>query len=272
MSSGKELQLRISAIGAGAMATAIISGLVKSGYPPENAKAFDISEAALAKFAKASGAAMAKTPEEALDGADVVLIAVKPQSVHAALSSIREIIKGRLVISIAAGVNIARLEKESGTRRVIRAMPNTPALVGEGITAIAISEDVGSQDQSTAQSIFSSVGKTVFVSEKMMDAVTGLSGSGPAYVFDFIQALSDAGVNNGLSRDVAFKLASQTVYGASRLLIESGEHPSILKENVTSPGGTTAKGLAVLERGAFRGIISEAVTAATERSRELGRD
>lgn len=263
---------KISFLGAGAMATAIVSGLLKKGFPASNIFAFDISEAASAKFAKNTGIKTCVSANDAVKEADIILIAVKPQSVSAAISSVKEFLGGKLLISIAAGISISKIMGLAGVKRIIRAMPNTPALVGEGITALCAPEGISESDVNAALQIFDSVGKTVVVSEKLMDAVTGLSGSGPAYVFDFIQALSDAGVNNGLPRDIAFKLASQTVFGAAKLLIESGEHPSILKENVTSPGGTTAKALSVLERGAFRGIISEAVSAATERSRELGKD
>ncbi len=263
---------KISFVGAGAMTSAIVAGLIKNGFDKSLVRAFDISEAASAKFTKSTGIASSDKIEDAVRDSDVIVIAVKPQSISSALNSIKDFAKGKLLISIVAGVNILKITRTAEAKRVIRAMPNTPALVGEGITAISSSDEILAGDQETALRIFNSVGKTVIVNEKLMDAVTGLSGSGPAYVFDFIQALSDAGVNNGLSRDIAFKLASQTVYGAAKLLIESGEHPSILKENVTSPGGTTARGLAVLERGAFKGIISESVTAATERSRELGKD
>lgn len=264
--------MKISFIGAGAMATAIVSGLLKKGIGAETISAFDISESASAKFAELTGIRTCTSAEKAAAGADIVILAVKPQNMESAVHQLKDSAAGKLVISIAAGITLVKIMNLTGAQRVIRAMPNTPALIGEGMTALSCSEYVLQDDSERALKIFESVGKVCLVNEKLMDAVTGLSGSGPAYVFDFILALSDAGVINGLTRETSFKLATQTVYGAAKLVIESGQHPSILKENVVSPGGTTAKGLAVLERGAFRGIISEAVTAATERSRELGRD
>jgi pyrroline-5-carboxylate reductase len=151
-------------------------------------------------------------------------------------------------------------------------MPNTPALVGEGISAYSVSEAVSSDEIKKIEAVLGAVGKFCKVEEKLMDAVTGLSGSGPAYVFDFIQALADGGVNAGLPRDIAMTLAAQTVKGAAVMTLEGGEHPSVLRDRVTSPGGTTASGLAVLEKGAFRGIVSEAVVKAAAKSVELGKE
>jgi pyrroline-5-carboxylate reductase len=178
---------------------------------------------------------------------------------------------GKLFISIMAGVKIATIEGAfPGKVRVVRVMPNTPALVLEASSAIAPGAYATSGDISLTRIIFELVGKAWLVEEKLMDAVTGLSGSGPAYVLTFIEALSDAGVKNGLPRDIATGLAAQTVFGTAKLLLQTNEHPATLKEKVTSPGGTTIAGLHALEREGFRGTLMNAVDAATARSRELG--
>jgi pyrroline-5-carboxylate reductase len=150
-------------------------------------------------------------------------------------------------------------------------MPNTPALAGVAVSAYCVSEGVTAEDKYFAEKLLESFGSCFAVEEKLMDAVTGLSGSGPAYVFDFIQGLVDGAVREGLPRDKAIVMAAQTVFGAAKMLIDAGEHPAVLKDSVTSPAGTTAEALAVLEKGAFRGLVAEAVKAATERSRQLGR-
>ena len=176
-----------------------------------------------------------------------------------------------LVISIAAGVTLAAVALcFPGGQPVVRAMPNTPALVSMGMTAMSPGPHVKETHLKTAQEIFEAVGQAVVVEEKMMDAVTGLSGSGPAYVFAFIEALADGGVLSGLDRRTAVTLAAHTVGGAAGLVLASGQHPAQLKDMVTSPGGTTIAGLKVLEAGAFRGAVMKAVEAATKRSKELG--
>jgi pyrroline-5-carboxylate reductase len=176
------------------------------------------------------------------------------------------------IISIMAGITTATVEAAfTGAARVVRVMPNTPALVMEGASAIAPGMHATTDDISITRRIFELVGKTWVVEEKLLDAVTGLSGSGPAYVMMFIEALADAGVKNGLPRDVAAGLAAQTVFGSSKLLLETREHPALLREKVTSPGGTTIAGLHSLERDAFAGAVMNAVDAATARSKELGK-
>ena len=262
---------KISFIGAGRMATALAAGLVKKGFSISTLSAFDISDFASAKFSEKTGIRISKDIKDALSNADIVILAVKPQNVSEALSEARPLIKDKLLISILAGTRIETLKGLSGCQRIVRVMPNTPALIGEGISVFCHSVGLSASDIGRTEDILSAVGTVCQVKESQMDAVTGLSGSGPAYVFDFIQALSDGGVAAGLPRDIASKLAAQTVKGAASLVIETGEHPSVLRDQVTSPGGTTAKGLSILEKNAFRGIVSEAVTAAAERSKELGK-
>jgi pyrroline-5-carboxylate reductase len=177
----------------------------------------------------------------------------------------------QLVVSVAAGYPIARIARHlQGTGRIVRAMPNTPSTIREGVTALAYEATLSEQDSATARALFEPVGKVVVVTERLMDVVTGLSGSGPAYVFVMIEALADGGVKMGLPRETALLLAAQTVAGAARLVMESHEHPGVLKDRVASPGGTTIAGLHELERGRVRGTLISAVEAAARRSAELG--
>ena len=209
---------------------------------------------------------------EAVAWADVVILAVKPQTLPVVLSELAPILAHALVISIVAGVTIRTIaEQIAGAMRVVRAMPNIPALVREGMTALALGSAVSEDDSRLARTVFEAVGRVVLVEERLMDAVTGLSGSGPAYVFQAIEALADGGVMMGLPRQTAELLAAQTVVGAARLVLESGVHPAQLKDRVASPGGTTIAGLHQLEQGGFRAALMAAVEAATTRSKELGR-
>lgn len=201
----------------------------------------------------------------------ILILAVKPQIMTGVLSSYRECITAQhLVISIAAGISIRSLEKGlGGDTRIIRVMPNTPALVLAGASALSANGKATAGDIATARRIFTAVGICVEVSEPLLDAVTGLSGSGPGYVFTFIEAMIDGGVLAGLPRDTAEKLVLQTVFGTAKLAMETGESPAVLKGRVTSPGGTTITGLQVLEESGFRGAVMTAVEAAADRSREL---
>ena len=207
-----------------------------------------------------------------MTGADVIILAVKPQIMGAVLKEIAPVVDdGKLLISIAAGVATKKLREHLGkTARLIRVMPNTPALVLEGVTAVARAEGLKPGDLEAAQELFGAVGRVVVLDEGAMDAVTGLSGSGPAYVAIAIEALADGGVKMGLDRATATLLAAQTVLGSARLILETGVHPAQLKDMVSSPGGTTIAGIAALEDGGFRRALMQAVERATLRSRELG--
>ncbi|MGB0909759.1 MAG: pyrroline-5-carboxylate reductase, partial [Nitrospirales bacterium] len=210
--------------------------------------------------------------EEAVKWATTVIIAVKPQVLPQVLKKIKKVMKkGHLVISVAAGVPILKIVAclPSNTS-VIRAMPNTPAMVLQGATALAAGEDATQEQLVIATEIFEASGQVVVVEEKLMDAVTGLSGSGPAYVYVMIEALADGGVRMGLPRQVAHTLATQTVLGTAQMVLASGEHPGTLKDRVASPGGTTIAGLHELEQGGIRATLMNAVEAATRRSEELG--
>ena len=266
-------ELTIGFLGAGKMATALARGVVRAGLiTAQQVIASDPSEAARAAFAKEVGAKTTASNAEVAKSATVLVLAVKPDQVGGVLADIREEFTAHhCLISIAAGVPLAKLEAGLGAgARLIRVMPNTPALVGASASAYALGKSARPEDGELAQKLFSAVGLAFQVKEALLDAVTGLSGSGPAYVYLFIEGLSDGGVAAGLPRDVATKLAAQTVLGSARMVLETGLHPGALKDMVTSPGGTTIEGLHELEKGKVRGTLISAVRAATEKSRKLG--
>ena len=264
---------KLAFLGAGAMAEAIVRGLVAARlYSPAEIALLSPSQTRARALAEELGVCCAASPLLAVENADVIVLAMKPYQLESALKPLRsEVSPAQMVISILAGISTERLE--SGFDKsvpVVRAMPNTPALVGAAATAICGGRYADDENLATARSIFEALGLCVEADEKLFDGVTGLSGSGPAYVFNFIEALADGGVRAGLSRAVAMKLAAQTVMGAAQMIVETGEHPGVLKDRVASPGGTTIAGLHELERGGFRGIVMNAVVAASERSKELG--
>ncbi len=268
------LDRKIAFIGGGNMAEALIKGLIAAGTAkPEQILVADISADRLAHLGKAYGIIIQKSNLDAAREAGLIILSVKPQVIERVLGEMASAVDdGKLVISIAAGVAVAKIEKalRAGSR-VVRVMPNTPALVLAGAAALAGGKNATGDDMVLAQSIFNSVGRSVVVDEKLMDAVTGLSGSGPAYVFVIIDALSDAGVKAGLPRKLALELAAQTVYGSAKMVLETKEHPGKLRDMVTSPGGTTIEGLHALEKGKLRATLMNAVEAATARSKELGK-
>jgi len=264
----------IGFIGAGNMAEALIRGLVRGGHiPADRVMASAPRRARLDELRAAYGIATTADNREVARGAEIVVLSVKPQILHRVLREIGDQIRpGSLVISIAAGVATETIEESlAETVRVVRAMPNVPATVGAGATAIAAGVRAGEADLDTARAIFDAVGITVALDESHLDAVTGLSGSGPAYIFLILEALADAGVKVGLSRRDAQRLAAQTVMGSAKLLLETDEHPGRLKDMVTSPGGTAIAGLHTLEEGGLRTTLINAVETATKRARELGR-
>jgi pyrroline-5-carboxylate reductase len=267
------LEQNIAFLGAGNMAGALIRGLLNGKTSaPDHIWATDVRAPRLAELAAGHGIRTSAENRPATEWADVVVLATKPQSFAKLLPEIRGAADGKLIVSVAAGVPIGVIEHALGPRaRVVRTMPNTPAVVDAGATAIAKGSHATDADVALAEKIFGSVGVTVVLEESQLDAVTGLSGSGPAYIFMIIEALSDAGVKVGLHRDTALLLAAQTVMGSAKLLLETGEHPGKLKDMVTSPGGTAIAGLHTLEAGSLRTTLMNAVEAATNRSRELGR-
>jgi pyrroline-5-carboxylate reductase len=265
---------RIGMLGAGNMATAIVDGLFASNaVTPESVRVSDPSRARLKELATKHGIVTHESNLELVGWADLVVLAVKPQVVEPVLTEVgAHFSPDALLVSIAAGVPTAALESRvASSVRVVRAMPNTPAFVRAGATAVAAGSRATLEDLEVARALFDSVGRTVILDEHLLDAVTGLSGSGPAYVMIMIDALSDAGVKVGLTRETARLLATQTLYGSAKLVLETGRHPAELKDMVTSPGGTTIHGVAALEAGGLRAALIDAVEQATERSAELGR-
>jgi pyrroline-5-carboxylate reductase len=264
---------RIALIGAGNMAEAILSGLLHCGQlTPTHFIASDIVQARREDFTRTYAVTTTSSNREAAEGAQVILLAVEPQVLDEVLSDIAPAVgPSQLVVSVAAGYPIARIARHlPGTRRIVRAMPNTPSTIREGVTALAYDATLSELDAATARALFEPVGKVVVVAERLMDVVTGLSGSGPAYVFVMIEALADGGVKMGLPRETAQLLAAQTAVGAARLVMESHEHPGVLKNREASPGGATIAGLHELERGRVRGTLISTVEAAANRSAELG--
>jgi pyrroline-5-carboxylate reductase len=264
---------KIAFIGGGQMAEAMIGGLLSGQVcSAESIWAADPVAERRDRLKSQFGSRVGPTNREAVVWADVVVLAVKPQMLPAVLSELGSTLAHALVISIVAGVMIRTIEEQTGSAtRVVRAMPNTPALIREGMTALAPGAGVSNDDVRLVRTMFEAVGLVVLVEERMMDAVTGLSGSGPAYIFQAIEALADGGVMMGLPRQTAELLAAQTVLGSARLVLESGVHPAQLKDRVASPGGTTIAGLHQLEQAGFRAALMAAVEAATIRSKELGR-
>ncbi len=267
----------ISIIGCGAMGEALIAGIVAAGsVEPDSIFASDTLLERVEVLGRKYGVRSGTDNVMAADFADVVVLAVKPGLINDVLMQIKEtIITGeKLVISVAAGVTISQLlnglqSPETLGAKIIRVMPNMPVLVREGMSVLVSGPGVSDHDLDIAEGIFCAVGKTLVVEEHMIDAVTGLSGSGPAYVLLLIEALADGGVRMGLPRDIALTLATQTVKGTAHLQYQTGEHPARLKDRITSPGGTTSVAVHVLEKGGFRGMVSAAVEMATKRAAEL---
>ena len=267
--------MKLGIIGCGKMGTVLVEGAIRSGVvSAAEVMGCDPFAGSREAFAQATGSQVFSEITEIAAASEVLLLCTKPQDALAALADAAKSANGqnRLVISIAAGVTLAALEAAVPENfRVIRAMPNTPALVGRGAAGFCLGTRANLDDAQGAQSLLGAVGLAVQVPEKLMDAVTGLSGSGPAYVYLVIEALADGGVRAGLPRADAVRLAAQTVLGAAAMVLETGEHPAVLKDMVTSPGGTTIAGLAELERHGLRSALIEAVGAATRRSAELGK-
>ena len=260
-------------IGAGNMAAALVKGLLHAKVvPPEGIIVSDVKAERLAQLKEEHGIRTTQDNHELVKTSDVIVLSVKPQVIDKVLGLVGADVKlTQLVISVAAGVPVSAIEGRlpEGTH-VVRTMPNTPATVQAGATAIAPGTHATEEDLEVARALFSAVGRVVTLDESLLDAVTGLSGSGPAYVMLMIEALADGGVKVGLHRDTALLLAAQTVYGSAKLLLDTGEHPGRLKDMVTSPGGTAIAGLHTLESGGLRRTLIDAVETATNRSAQLG--
>lgn len=268
-----KLPTRLSFLGSGNMAEAIMKGVLAAGlFKAGDLLASDTSETRLKVIHQKYGIRTTRNNREAVREGDLVILGVKPLGVDGVLAEIKSELKEKVLVSVAAGVPLARLaaglEREA---KIIRAMPNAPALVQAGATALAPGKGVEQETLDLVLQIFDSIGKSWILEERYLDAVTGLSGSGPAFVFMMIEAMADGGVKSGLSREVALALAVQTVLGAAQMALQTGDHPARLKDFVASPGGTTIAGLHKLEEGKVRSAFISAVEAATRRSEELGK-
>lgn len=262
---------QLAVIGAGVMGEALVSGLLRAGWASDDIVVADRREVRRAEMTQAHGIRATAGNAEAAAEADTVILVVKPQDVGAVLPEIAPVLRPHtLLVSLCAGVTTAQLESHlpDGTA-VVRVMPNTPALVSEGMAAVSAGSSASADDVEHAMELMSALGKAITVPEAYQDAVTAISGSGPAYLFFVVEAMIDAGVLLGLPRDISSILVNQTVYGSAKLLVESGQHPTVLREQVTSPGGTTAAALRQLEDHKVKAAFLTAMEAARDRSREL---
>jgi pyrroline-5-carboxylate reductase len=264
---------QIGFIGAGQMAQALAQGIVRRGGVDERQiLAHDPSESSREQFLKGlPGAVLLPSNEDLIQQAEVIMLAVKPQALDAVTGELGRIPAAKLVVSVLAGVSLATLADRVGSERVVRVMPNTPCLLGVGASGYALGPAATPEDGQLVGGLLSSVGIAFEVPEALLDGVTGLSGSGPAFVYTIIEALSDGGVRVGLPRATATALAAQTVLGAAKMVLETAEHTGVLRDRVTSPGGTTIAGLQALEQHGLRAALIDAVVAAATRSKELGK-
>jgi len=265
---------QIGFVGGGNMAEALLAGLLRQGLTtPDRVVVSDPLASRQELLGREFGVVVTADNQAAVRGADIVVLCVEPQVLDDVLAELAPSLQSHpLVISVAAGYPLSRIQaKLTGATRLVRAMPNTPSAIGVGVTALSSAAGLSASDRQAAERLFESVGTVVVVEERLMDAVTGLSGSGPAYVFAMVEALADGGVLAGLPRATAQQLAAQTVAGAARMVLGEGEHPAVLKDRVASPGGTTIAGLSRLEQGRLRATLISAVEAATQRSQELGK-
>ena len=268
-----KLSRRLGVIGAGKMGSALIRGILKAGVlSPDKITASDVDPVLLASLKQDTGIKTTSDNSIVVKSAEIILLALKPDMIRPVLQEVKGLLtKDHLIVSIAAGVPIKAIEEAAGLdARIVRVMPNTPALIGQGAAAFSPGKRATKEDVENVKAILDAVGVSIELSEKHLDAVTGLSGSGPAFVFMVIEALADGGVKMGLPRAVAMLLAAQTVAGAAKMVLETKKHPGELKDQVASPGGTTIAGISALERGGLRATLIEAVEAATKRSMELG--
>jgi pyrroline-5-carboxylate reductase len=268
MSSLKDI--KIGCIGTGNMGNALISRLA-GNVKKENITCFDIDKSKLKLIKSSTGVQISGSLRDLAKKCNVIIIAVKPDAVKPVLIDIKNDLSGKLIISIAAGISTGYINEILGSgKNIIRVMPNTPALIGEGMSVISAGLDTDMKSLKIAEEIFSYLGQVLTMQEKYMDAVTAVSGSGPAYVFTLIQAMIDGGVKTGLPRSEAALLASQTVLGAAKMVLESQADPISLRGKVTSPGGTTIDAVHILEKSGFSGIIMDAIEAAKIKSEKLG--
>ncbi len=263
---------KIGIIGSGNMGEALLKGFIQKGeINPSEIIISDINKDRIDELVNRYNVAGTNSNRRVAELSEFIIISVKPKDIQQTLTPLKDILnKDKVVISVAAGVKIEKIKSFLNKNTpIVRVMPNTPVLIGEGVLGVSFDENINSNSKEFILNLLSSVGMTIEVDEKFMDVITGLSGSGPAYVFQFIDALAQGGVKCGLTYSEALKIAVQTVIGSAKLIAETGEHPSVLRDKVTSPGGTTIFGLHQLEKGSFKDTVINAVESATERSKEL---
>jgi pyrroline-5-carboxylate reductase len=265
---------KIAFVGGGNMATALIGGLIAKGHEAARISVIEMSPAARDKLGARYPVRVTTAPDDAMRGADTLVLAVKPQDMKRALASLGSEVRGVLVISVAAGITLETLSRWlGGHRKIVRCMPNTPGLIGAGITGLFASADVSAAERQKAEGILRAVGEVVWLSEeKLIDPVTAVSASGPAYVFWFIEQLAAAAVKLGIPQDDALKLAKHTVLGAAKLAMESGDSPEMLRKNVTSKGGTTEAALNMFDEEKLAERFMRAIEAASKRGEEMGKE
>lgn len=262
----------LSVIGTGQMGQALIQGMIQNqAIEPDNVWLYDSDKAKVTAIAEQYGAHISQSAEQAASQGDLILIAVKPAVVANVLETIRPVLTTQIVLSIAAGITLSDLRGWAGDKPALaRIMPNTPAKVGAAVSAVCFDQTSEAQRQDTIN-LLSACGRVFTVNESSMDAVTGLSGSGPAYIMLVIEALADGGVLEGLPRDMALEMAAMTVYGAAKMVLDTQTHPAVLKDQVCSPGGTTIRAVDSLESDGLRSALIRAVSAAADRSRQMGK-
>jgi len=268
------MNLRLGLIGAGNMGAALIRGISKAGViKNENIRIFDVDKEKLRLLTEQTGAAAMGSSKEVVENSDIIILAVKPNMVITVLESLGGAFdKSKMLVSVAAGVSIKTYKDIVGNdMKVIRTMPNTPALVGEGMTLISFENNIDDKDLEAVKMLFECVGRVEILDERLMSEVIALTSSSPAYVFMFIEAMSDAAVLSGIPRNLSYKLAAQSVLGSAKMVLETGKHPGELKDQVCSPGGTTIEAVSALEKNGFRHAVIDAMEACTKKAREIGR-
>ncbi|MEX1376139.1 MAG: pyrroline-5-carboxylate reductase [Eubacteriales bacterium] len=268
------IKSKIAFIGGGNMAYAIAKNMLKSGLiSPENTTIADLNEERLGFLKEDLGVSTTTQNTEAIEKSDVVILSVKPQIFRKVYSQFADSMEGKCVISIMAGVTVDELEESlPDSVHILRTMPNMPAMVGEGMTALCKENSLDNKEKDIAEKIFKSVGKICYVEEHLLDAVIGITGSGPAYVFMFMEALADAGVLHGLPRDLSYELAAQLLKGSAETVLETKLHPGVLKDRVCSPGGTTIEAVKSLEKNGFRGVVIDAVDECVKKAKRMADD
>lgn len=268
------MNIKLGFIGVGNMGTALLKGVLSSGFAaPENINIFDIDMGRTASLSRDTGVVVHEGNKAVVESSDIIILAVKPAFIKKALDECKESFgKSKLLVSIAVGVSIDTIKGMLGSdAKVVRTMPNIPLTVGEGMTLIAFDDKTDTREKDMVRKLFECAGKVEELEERLMSEVTALTGSSPAYVFVFIEAMADAAVLSGIPRGLAYRLASQTVLGSAKMVLESGKHPGELKDQVCSPAGTTIEAIASLEKNGFRYAVIEAMNECTKKARDIGK-